>query len=102
MNFFNSEPLERLAEPPLATAYTLENFVEVPKADQLGDVLFFMDRKTGNTFHSCVYIADDIVFTKNGRSRLSPWLLMGLGELRELYGIYQQTDVVAYRMKAAK
>ncbi len=102
LNFSNYEPLERLAEPPLATAYTLENFVEVPKADQLGDILFFMDRKTGNTFHSCVFIADDIVFTKNGRSRLSPWLLMRLGELRELYGIYQQTDVVAYRMKAAK
>ena len=102
LNFFNYEPLERLAEPPLATAYTLENYVEVPKADQLGDILFFMDRKTGNTFHSCVFIADDIVFTKNGRSRYSPWLLMRLGELRELYGIYQQTDVVAYRRKAVK
>lgn len=99
LNFFNYDPVERLADPGLATAYTLDNFTEVPKAERLGDILFFMNRKTGETYHSCVMIADDIVFTKNGRSRLSPWVLMRLGELRELYGLYMQTDVVAYRRK---
>lgn len=28
----------------------------------------------GNAVHSCVYIADNIVFTKNGENALSPWL----------------------------
>lgn len=102
LNFFNYDPLQRLAEPPMATAYTIENFVEVPKADRLGDILFLMDKQTGNAYHSCVFIADDIVYTKNGRSRVSPWVLMKLGAVRELYGIYQQTSVVTYRRKSLK
>ena len=102
LNFFNYEPLERLAEPPLATAYTLENFFEVPAPERLGDVLFLMDKATGNAYHSCVYIADDIVFTKNGRSRTSPWVLMKLEDVRELYAIYQKTQTVTYRLKTLK
>jgi len=102
LNFFNYEPLQRLAEPPLATAYTIENYVEVPKPERLGDVLFLMDKQNGTAYHSCVYIADDIVFTKNGRSRLTPWVLMKLAAVRELYGIYQETSVVTYRLKTRK
>lgn len=101
LNFFNYDTLQRLAEPPMATAYTIENFVEVPKADRFGDVLFLMDKSKGNAYHSCVYIADDIVYTKNGRSRLSPWVLMKLDDVRQLYGIYQETVTVAYRRKSA-
>ncbi len=102
LNFFNYDPLQRLGEPPMATAYTIENYVEVPQADQLGDVLFLMDKQKGNAYHSCVYIAADIVYTKNGRSRLSPWVLMRLADVRELYGIYQETVIVAYRLKSLK
>jgi hypothetical protein len=100
LNFFNYDPLQRLAEPPLATAYTIENFTEVPTASQLGDVIFLMDKAKSNAYHSCVFIADDIVFTKNGRSRLSPWVLMKLGDVHELYSIYQDVVTVAYRRKA--
>lgn len=99
LNFFNYDPLQRLAEPPMATAYTIENYFEVPQADRLGDVLFLMDKKTGNAYHSCVYIADDIIYTKNGRSRVSPWVLMKLEDVRALYCIYQETTTVAYRLK---
>ncbi len=102
LNFFNYEPLQRLAEPPMATAYTIENYAEVPKAERLGDILFLMDKEKGTAYHSCVYIADDIVYTKNGRSRLSPWVLMKLENLRELYGIYQDTVTVTYRRKTLK
>ena len=59
-----------------------------------------MDKSNGNAYHSCVYLADDIVYTKNGRSRLSPWVLMKLEDVRELYGIYQQTETVAFRLKS--
>jgi hypothetical protein len=100
LNFFNYDPLQRLAEPPLATAYTIENYVQVPKAEKLGDVIFLTDKEKGNAYHSCVFVADDIVYTKNGRSRLSPWVLMKLEDVEELYGIYQQTVAVAYRLKS--
>ncbi len=97
LNFFNPEPLERLADPPQATAYTLENFTKVEPPYQLGDVLFFTDIQTGDAYHSCAYIADDIVFTKNGRSPLQPWVLMKLDQVKNLYDLHFRTNTTAYR-----
>jgi hypothetical protein len=99
LNFFNEEPLERLSDPPQATAYTLENFTKVDPPYQLGDVLFFTDTQSGDAYHSCAYIADDIVFTKNGRSPLQPWVLMKLEKVKNLYDLHFRTDTTAYRRK---
>lgn len=99
LNFFNPEPLERLADPTQATEYTLENFEVVKPPYQSGDVLFFTDSKNGNAYHSCAYVADDIVFTKNGRSPLQPWVLMKLDQVKAIYDLYYETNTVAYRRK---
>ena len=99
LNFFNPEPLERLSDPPQATAYTLENFTPVSPPYELGDVLFFTDVDTGDAYHSCAYIADDIVFTKNGRSPLQPWVLMKLDKVKDLYDLHFRTNTTAYRRK---
>jgi len=99
LNFFNTQPLDRLADPVQATAYTLEKFTPVQPPYELGDVLFFTDAKTGDAYHSCAYIADDIVFTKNGRSPLQPWVLMHLDNVKELYDMHFNTKVSAYRRK---
>lgn len=99
LNFFNPDPLERLSDPPQATAYTLENFVQVTPPYELGDVLFFTDLETGDAYHSCAYIADDIVFTKNGRSPLQPWILMKLSKVKDLYDLHFKTNTTAYRRK---
>lgn len=97
LNFFNPEPLERLSDPPQATAYTLENFTKVLPPYELGDVLFFTDVQTGDAYHSCAYVADDIVFTKNGRSPLQPWVLMKLDQVKNLYDLHFRTNTTAYR-----
>ncbi|MGQ0508048.1 MAG: hypothetical protein ACT4TC_22340 [Myxococcaceae bacterium] len=61
----------------------------------LGDVLQFLI--DGQPVHSCVYIADDVVFTKNGVSNFAPWQLMRLKDLRELYLAGRETTVVVGR-----
>ena len=99
LNFFNTDPLERLSDPIQATQYTLENFRVVEAPYQCGDVLFFTDIKTGDAYHSCAYIADDIVFTKNGRSPLQPWVLMKIEQVKTLYDLHFRTQTVAYRRK---
>jgi len=99
LNFFNTQPLDRLADPVQATAYTLEKFTPVKPPYELGDVLFFTDAKTGDAYHSCAYLADDIVFTKNGRSPLQPWVLMHLDNVKELYDMHFCTKISAYRRK---
>lgn len=99
LNFFNTQPLDRLADPVQATAYTLEKFTPIEPPYELGDVLFFTDTKTGDAYHSCAYLADDIVFTKNGRSPLQPWVLMRLENVKRLYDMHFETKISAYRRK---
>ena len=35
--------------------------------------------------HSCVYVADEIVYTKNGNGRLAPWVLMKYADVARIY-----------------
>ncbi len=100
LNFANFEPLARLADPAMATAYTLENYTRITSGTyQYGDVLFFMDGSSGNAIHSCVFIADDIVYTKNGRSPTQPWVLMKLDDVVAIYSMFYQTQIACYRRK---
>jgi hypothetical protein len=100
LNFRNFEPLDRLADPSLATAYVLENYTKVQAPYRYGDVLFLMDGTSANAVHSCVYIADDIVFTKNGRSPTQPWVLMKLDEVVSYYSMYYAPQIACYRRNA--
>jgi hypothetical protein len=100
LNFHNFEPLDRLADPMLATAYTLENYTKCTGAYRYGDILFLMDGNSGNAVHSCVYLADDIVFTKNGRSPTKPWVLMKLEDVIAQYELFYSPQVACYRRKA--
>lgn len=51
---------------------------------QFGDVLILFDSDE-NAIHTCVYVADDIVFTKNGGDPYQPWVLMRTADMMLLY-----------------
>jgi hypothetical protein len=99
LNFFNDPPLDRLSDPRIAATYVRENFEPINSEPQFGDVIFFMDPSTKEAHHSCVYLADDIVYTKNGRSLLEPWVFMHLSEVRDIYGMHMASETVVYRRK---
>ena len=101
LNFLNDETVDRLVDTPMASAYTVENFERVSSPHLFGDVLFFVDDRDGSALHSCVYIADDIVFTKNGRSIVSPWVLMKLGDVCSIYEMQHKIAVQGWRRKWA-
>jgi len=69
--------------------------VEAPY--RFGDVLCFLDE--GEGLHTCVYVADDIVFTKNGDSVLAPWVLMQLQDVESIYRRSPSTRIQGYRLK---
>jgi len=46
-----------------------------------------------------VYVADDIVFTKNGDSVLAPWVLMQLQDVESIYRRSPSTRIQGYRLK---
>lgn len=98
MNFFNDPPDERFTDV-VAVQNALENdYAPVTGRLMMGDILVFMrDEKT--VVHSCVHIADDIVFTKNGSSEVMPWILMNLSDVTAFYPSDPPLTIRAYRRK---
>ncbi len=100
LNFFNYEPHQYLLDSRLATSQVLENFEPVDAPLQYGDILFFLNNTTGDAFHSCVHLADDLVFTKNGRNVLSPWVIMKLEDVKKIYLYRGDGRVQAFRRRS--
>lgn len=99
LNFFNDEPHDYLLDSKLATNKVLESYRPVEPPYAYGDILFFLREDDGNAFHSCLFLADDLVFTKNGRNQLIPWII---STLKDVSGIYLSSTpgyIQAYRRK---
>lgn len=64
-------------------------------------VLF--SKPDGTIIHSSVYLADDIVFTKNGATALYPWMLASISDLVNQYSFQvspeEKLTVSYYRNK---
>ncbi len=99
LNFFNYEPHEYLLDPRLATNRVLEDYVPVSPPYTYGDILFFLRTADGDAFHSCLYLADDLVFTKNGRNQLSPWIVSTIEDVSRVYLSITDGRIQAYRRK---
>ncbi|WP_138087720.1 hypothetical protein [Phragmitibacter flavus] len=99
LNFFNHWARQYYLDTRLAASAILQDYEEVKGAYEFGDVLMFMDGDSGNAIHSCVYVADDIVFTKNGENMVAPWLLMKLEDVRKVYFHANPGRVDGYRLK---
>lgn len=98
MNFFNEIPDNQFANPVYTVNYLRTNYYQIAKPTAYGDRIFLLD-KNGNAIHSAVYLADDIVFTKNGNNFAQPWMLMRLGDLMAEYTSQTPPGVAIYRNK---
>lgn len=99
LNFFNYEPHEYLLDSRLATGKVLDDYLPVEPPYAYGDILFFLREDDGNAFHSCLFLADDLVFTKNGRNQLVPWIISTLKDVSSIYLASTPGRIQAYRRK---
>lgn len=99
LNFYNFDPHQYLLDSRLATSKVLENYIPVDAPFQFGDILFFLDNATGDAFHSCVFLADTLVYTKNGRNLLSPWVIMTIEDVKKIYLFRGNGRVQGFRRK---
>ena len=99
LNFFNHRPQEYYRDTRLAANRVLQTYAKVDPPYEFGDILMFMDQTTGEAFHSCVYIADEIVFTKNGENAVQPWILSKISDVQRIYSPSQSGVIQAFRMK---
>ena len=97
LNFFNITPKDFYLDTRLAAAQLIENYNAVEAPYRYGDILCFLDE--GEGLHTCVYIADDIVLTKNGDSILAPWALMQIKDVESVYRRSPSTRIQGYRLK---
>lgn len=100
LNFFNNNPVGYYLDTRLASGALLTNYVTVDGPRRFGDVLVYV---TGDSvIHSCVFIADDIVYTKNGENILAPWVLQRLSDVSAIYRATPDVQVRTFRLKAAE
>jgi hypothetical protein len=84
MNFFNLVPDDRFTSLTETLDCLRVQYVLVDDAPLLGDVLMF-ERPGEGFINAAVYIADNVVFTKNGSDHKQPWLLMRLEDVVARY-----------------
>lgn len=98
LNFFNKTPQQYYRDTRLASQHVIESYRRVEPPYRLGDALMFMN-SAGDVIHSCVYVADDIVFTKNGENLLQPWVLKKLNGVKQIYLQSDAWHVQGFRLK---
>jgi hypothetical protein len=96
LNFFNATPDDRFSDAAFTSRYIDENYYQIAKPAKLGDLVFLLDEK-GGVIHSAVYVADDLVFTKNGINYAQPWILMRMKDLFALYSSLDEPKTLFYR-----
>lgn len=84
LNFFRRVPDDRFLDVNHALTVLKQDYYLVQANYRLGDVIAFVDENE-NLFHAAVYLADDLVFTKNGTTPMSPWAIMKLEDVVETY-----------------
>jgi hypothetical protein len=98
LNFWNAMPENRFTEPPIAAHEFETAYREVERPTQFGDVIL-LTNAAGQGIHSAVYIAGDVVFTKNGVSIAAPWIFMRLGDVVTYYEMDGAVKQVTYRRR---
>ena len=83
-NFCNVKPDNRFSSPAECRRYIDQNLSRILQPEACGDVLLFMNDK-GEIGHSAVYLADDLIFTKNGNNYTMPWIIMRIADLHAMY-----------------
>jgi hypothetical protein len=100
MNFFNEVPDDRFTDPAYTVKFLETNYYQIAKPTKYGDIILFLDGDSNNAIHSAVYLADDIVFTKNGNNMAQPWMLMHLKDLTTKYESDGPGRMLVYRNRS--
>ena len=84
LNFFrdpaDEQPVDRANFPQLLA----EHYYPVATDPRFGDLLI-LTKPDGDIVHSAVFIADDIVYTKNGATSFFPWMFSTVPDLLKQY-----------------
>jgi hypothetical protein len=98
MNFFADAPDMRFRDKQVCLSTLMQDYYAVSGPPRYGDVAVFVDAQ-GNAIHSAIYVAADILFTKNGANHFQPWTLMRTGDILASYPTDQPLRTMYWRDK---
>lgn len=99
MNFFNETPDDRFYKAAYLEQVLKTDYHTVPRAELFGDVMLVYE-KVGNdidTVHMCVFVANGVVFTKNGYNPRQPWILAKARDVLNYYLAGGTRSVAVFR-----
>lgn len=97
-NFSNDKPDNRFNDPQYAIKYINDHYYPIAAPSLYGDVLLLMNEKN-EIKHSAIFLADDLVYTKNGNNFRQPWMVMHIPDLLDTYPAYPPMRAVYLRRK---
>jgi hypothetical protein len=83
-NFFQDVPDPQMYDPAYFMQTLKEDYTPAAGDPRYGDIALF-SKPSGGVVHSAVYLADDILYTKNGATFTYPWMLETLPDLLKQY-----------------
>ncbi len=98
LNFFQARPAPYYLDGRSTYLELAATHREIAQADRLGDLICFTSADD-RIVHSCVRIAGDLVFTKNGRNITAPWLLQREADVAAIYLQGEVNRVRYFRLK---
>jgi hypothetical protein len=99
LNFFEADPDDRLLDVGVAVARLKQDYYLVENSPEFGDIIVMVDER-GNIFHAVNFLADDLVFTKNGVSPMAPWVILPMDEVLDYYRTRsEKPDLLIHRRK---
>lgn len=95
LNFFNAVPDDAMLDPDTQARVLRNDYISVASGFLPGDIILIRNG-AGTVVHICNYIADNIVFTKNGGYKAQPWTLSTLEEVVEFYTVGDDVSSVLF------
>jgi hypothetical protein len=84
MNFFNEVPDTNFFDSTFSQHVLQSEYEPINEDPVFGDVVAVF-KPSGEAVHTCVYLADDFVFTKNGINPNQPWVIMRMPDMLMIY-----------------
>lgn len=103
LNFFNDPPDNRYLDVNNVKQTLTTDYYPVFSDFRYGDILELV-RPSGEAIHSCIFVADNIVYTKNSAQSTEPCMLMTIPDLLDAFASLvpenETLKIVGYRSKS--
>lgn len=98
LNFFRDPPEAKFLDPAEVRRALTTEYEPASNPPLFGDIVVLLDSQ-GSGIHACVYLAEDFVFTKNGKVELEPWVIMKMSDMLACFPSEQPLRMMALRLK---